>query len=253
MTTARTSWIIFARSMRYTVRNPAWIIIGLMQPLLYLTLFGPLLAGLGDVPGFTGGNTWRVFVPGLLVQQCIFGSVFVGFGVIAEVRNGVLDRMKVTPAGELGLLLGRLARDVVVFSVQAALLTLGALVAGLRASTGGVLLTFALLAVFGVAMSALSYGLALRLRDEQAFGQILNTLMLPTLLLSGVLLPMALAPGWLSTLSRANPLSHVVTGARALFAGDVTGRDALIGAAVAAALATVTVWFGVRAVQGTEG
>ncbi len=247
---ARTSLIIFQRSMRYTLRNPAWIILGLAQPLLYLALFGPLLTRLSHSPGFAG-NTWRVFVPGLLIQQAVFASVFVGFGVIAEVRGGVLDRMKVTSASELGLVVGRVARDVVVLVTQAALLTVGALVAGLRASVGGVLLTFALLAVLGLAMSGLSYGLALRVPVEEVFGQIVNSLMLPILLLSGVLLPMALAPTWLADLSKANPLSHVVSGARALFAGRIASGDTAIGAAVAAGLAALALLFGLRAVRGT--
>jgi ABC-2 type transport system permease protein len=248
MTTARTSLIVFSRSMRYTMRNPAWLIAGLIQPLLYLLLFGPLLAKLTAVPGF-GSNAWRVFVPGLLVQQSVFASVFVGFGVIAEVRSGVLDRMRVTSASELGLLIGRVLRDVVVLTVQAALLVLGSLAAGLRASVVGVLLAFAMLAVLGLAMSALSYGLALRVRVEEVFGQIINSLTLPALLLSGVLLPMTLAPSWLSDLSQANPLAHVVAATRSLFNGDLTGTTAVAGAAVAAGLAVLTLRFGLRSIR----
>ncbi|MGA5702755.1 ABC transporter permease [Peterkaempfera bronchialis] len=251
MTTARTSLIIFRRSMHYTLRNPAWVIAGLLQPLLYLTLFAPLLSRLTEVPGF-GDNPWRVFVPGLLVQQSVFASVFVGFGVIADTRSGVLDRMRVTAASELGLLIGRVLRDVVVLTAQGALLVLGALVAGLRASLVGVLISFAVLGVLGLAMSALSYGLALRLPAEDVFGQLINSLTLPTLLLSGVLLPMTLAPGWLSGLSKANPLSHVVTGTRALFQGQLTGSGAMTGAAVAVGLALLTLWFGLRSLRTDE-
>ncbi|MEV7771783.1 ABC transporter permease [Kitasatospora sp. NPDC086791] len=249
MTTAATTWIIFRRSMRHTLRNPAWVVFGLMQPLLYLVLFGPLLTRLGGAPGFGGGNSWRIFVPGLLVQQCMFAAVFVGFGIISEIRSGAIDRMKVTAAGELGLLLGRMVRDTVVLTVQAALLVSGALLAGLRASFGGVLLAFALLAVLGLAVSGLAYGLALLLKSEEAYGQTLNTLMLPTLLLSGVLLPLALAPGWLAGLAKANPLSHVVTAERALFAGELTSSDTVVGALVALALAGLTTWFGLKAIR----
>lgn len=56
MTTAATSWIIFQRSMRYTLRKPSWVIFGLMQPLLYLALFGPLLSRIGQAPGFEGAT-----------------------------------------------------------------------------------------------------------------------------------------------------------------------------------------------------
>jgi ABC-2 type transport system permease protein len=248
MSTARTSLIVFSRSMRYIMRNPAWLIAGLIQPLLYLILFGPLLAKLTAVPGF-GSNPWRVFVPGLLVQQSVFASVFVGFGVIAEVRSGVLDRMRVTSASELGLLIGRVLRDVLVLTVQAALLVLGSLAAGLRASVAGVLLAFVMLAVLGLAMSALSYGLALRVRVEEVFGQLINSFTLPALLLSGVLLPMTLAPSWLSGLSQANPLAHVVSATRALFNGDLTGTTAVVGAAVVAGLAVATLRFGLRSIR----
>ena len=69
-----------------------------MQPILYLALFGPLLIPLAKMPGFPPGDAWRVFVPGLLVQLGIFGGAFVGFAIISEWREGVIDRMMVTPA-----------------------------------------------------------------------------------------------------------------------------------------------------------
>ncbi len=253
MSTSRTAWIIFQRSMRFTLRNPAFVAIGIMQPLLYLVFFGPLLTRLTQAPGFGGGNTWRVFVPGLLVQQCLFAAVFVGFGLIAEARGGVIDRMKVTRASAVGLLLGRVARDVLVLVVQAGLLTGGALIAGLRASVSGVLLAFLVLGLFAAGMSALSYGLALRLRSEEAFGQTLNSLMLPVLLLSGVLLPLSLAPGWLAGIAKANPLSHIVIGLRSLFDGQLTSGHTLTGVAVAVGVAVLAMWFGVRSISSTDG
>ncbi|MFD7731864.1 ABC transporter permease [Kitasatospora phosalacinea] len=249
MTTAATSWIIFQRSMRYTLRKPAWVVFGLVQPMLYLALFGPLLNRISQAPGFDGGNTWRVFVPGLLVQQGLFSAVFVGFGILSEIRSGALDRMRISAAGEPGLMLGRMLRDAVVLTAQAVLLTLGALVAGLRAPVGGVLAAFVLVTVVGLAVAGLAYGLALTVRHEEAYGQLINALMLPAMLLSGVLLPLALAPRWLSLLAEANPVSHIVTAERALFAGEFGSSDTLVGVAVAAALAVVAVWFSARAIR----
>jgi ABC-2 type transport system permease protein len=253
MSTSRTAWIIFQRSLRFTLRNPAFVVIGIMQPLLYLIFFGPLLTRLTQSPGFGGGNTWRVFVPGLLVQQCLFAAVFVGYGLIAEARGGVIDRMKVTRASAVGLLLGRVARDVLVLLIQAGLLTTGALIAGLRASVSGVLLAFVVLGLFAAGMSALSYGLALRLRSEEAFGQTLNSLMLPVLLLSGVLLPLSLAPGWLAGIAKANPLSHIVIGLRSLFDGQLTSGHTVTGVGVAVGVVVLATWFGVRSIRSTDG
>ena len=97
MTFFRDTWIIFLRSMRLSLRQPLWVLIGLLQPILYLTLFGPLLQNIAATSGFQG-DAWQVFVPGLLVQLGIFGGLFVGFGIIAEIRSGVIDRQLVTPA-----------------------------------------------------------------------------------------------------------------------------------------------------------
>ena len=68
------TWLVFVRAMRLSLRNKVWLIIGLMQPLLYLALFGPLLKRIAGMPGFPHGNSWQVFTPGLLVQLGIFGA-----------------------------------------------------------------------------------------------------------------------------------------------------------------------------------
>ena len=88
MQLVRDTWLIFRRSLWLTVRQPAWIVFGMMQPFLYLFLFGPLLEGAAQAAG-TGTNAFNWFVPGLLVQIALFGTAFVGFGLIAEMRNGV--------------------------------------------------------------------------------------------------------------------------------------------------------------------
>ncbi|QMU78101.1 ABC transporter permease [Streptacidiphilus sp. PB12-B1b] len=249
MKTLRDTRIIFLRSMRYTLNNPAWIILGLAQPILYLALFGPLLQRFSAVPGFGSGNSWRVFVPGLLIQQGVFGSLYSGFSILAEARTGVLDRLKVTPASRIGLLLGRLLRDVAVLFVQTVVLVLGACVAGLHASVTGVLLALVVVVLLGIGVSAFSYGLALRVRREEAFSSLLSSLTLPLMLLSGVLLPMTLAPAWLADVAKANPVSYIVTAERALFTGDLTGTGTVVGAALAAALVLFGCLFGLRALR----
>src|SRR3984957_2913527 len=136
----RDTRLVFARELRLSVRNPVWVIIGITQPLLYLGLFGPLLKRISGMPGFPHGNSWQVFVPGLLVQLGIFGALFVGFGLIAEVRDGVIERMRVTPASRLALLSGRVLRDAAVLMFQATLLIAAAFALGLRAPVGGIVL-----------------------------------------------------------------------------------------------------------------
>ncbi|HEY0640974.1 MAG TPA: ABC transporter permease [Pseudonocardiaceae bacterium] len=244
------TWLVFVRAMRQLLRNPFWMVFGLTQPILYLALFGPLLIRVVDsTPGFPAGDAWQIFVPALLVQMGMFGGLFVGFGIIAEYRAGVIERMRVTPASRTALLLGRVLRDGFVTAVQATLMVLIALLFGLRVPWQGAVLGLVLMVVLGMALAAASYGIALRLKSEDAFAPLLNAIVLPVVLLSGILLPMQLAPQWLYNLSRVNPFSHIVDAERAAFLGDFLSRPAAVGTAVTLVLALVMVAFGTRVFQ----
>lgn len=241
----RDLWIVFARAMRLSLRNPAWVVIGLLQPVLYLVLFGPLLVRVASLPGFPPGDAWTVFVPGLLIQLGMFGAAFVGFGLIADLRAGVIERMRVTPASRVALLGGRVLHDVVVVFAQGAILVVAALAFGFRAPVPAVLLGLALISVLAAAFSFLSYAAALWLKSEDALAPLANAVALPLLLLSGILLPMSLAPGWLELIANINPIKHVVDGARAIFRAEFLSSASLSGIVIALVLVAVSGWIGV--------
>jgi ABC-2 type transport system permease protein len=246
MKTIRDTWLIFRRSLVLTLRQPTWLIFGIMYPLLYLVLFGPLLDGVvSQAGGGVGAYNW--FVPGLLVQVALFGSAFVGFGLIAELRYGVVERMRVTPMSRTAMLLGRSLRDVVLLLVQALLMVSLSIPFGLHLDPAGVAVSFGLLALLGLVMAPLSYAAALALRSEDAFAPLIQGVTFPLLLLSGILLPMTLAPDWLRFLSTINPLTHAVDAVRALFNGQWGEPEILIGTVVTAILAVVGVWVASRA------
>ncbi len=246
MTVMTGTGIIFSRAVRLSLRNPVWVIIGLIQPVLYLALFGPLLEPVAATPGFPPGDAWLVFVPGLLVQLGIFGAAFVGFGLIAELRAGVVERQRVTPTSRLALLLGRVLRDVVVLVIQATILTLAAIPFGLRIGIGSFAVGLATIALLGASFSAVSYAAALTLRTEDSLASVLNGLSVPLLLLSGILLPMSLAPTWLQRLSDVNPLKHIVGGLRAVFRGDLATATSAWGLAWVIMLVVVAITFGTK-------
>ena len=111
----RDTVLVFRRYMRQTLRNPVWMFFGIIQPVMYLVLFAPLLVKVASsTPGFPEGGAYNVFIPGLLVQLGLFGASGVGFGLISELRQGVIERMRVTPVSRIALLLGRALRDVVI-------------------------------------------------------------------------------------------------------------------------------------------
>ncbi len=128
----RDTWLLFAWESSATLHNPVWAIIGLFQPLCYLFLFAPLLQSLSKVPGFPPGGALTVFTPGVLVMMAIFGSAFTGFGLVAQLRAGFIERLRVTPLNRLALSLGRILRDCMLLLVQSLLLVIVALPLGVE-------------------------------------------------------------------------------------------------------------------------
>jgi ABC-2 type transport system permease protein len=240
--------VIFQRQLRILLRNPVWVFFGLTQPILYLALFGPLLKNVSG-GGLGGDAAWRIFVPGLLLQLAIFGAGFAGFGIIQELREGVIDRQRVTPARRTSLILGRTLSNMAVIGVQGIILVLVALPFGLKPSWGGIASSLILICLLALGISAASYAMGLILKDEDAFAPFIQSVSLPLLLLSGVLLPMSLAPAWLRHTSQANPLTYVVDASRAMFRGDFGDRHVWIGALVTVALGALLAWWGTRTFQ----
>lgn len=215
---ARETFIVFRRQLRIALRNPAWVIIGLLQPILYLALFGPLLEPLAR--SFGADNAYTLFVPGLLVQLGLFGALFTGFGLVAEWRAGVIEAERVTPASRTALLLGRVLLNAVQLLVQAIVLVLLGFVFGLRASAGGIVFGIVLTVLLGAACACASNAIGLLTKSEDVLAPLLNSISLPVLLLSGILLPMTQAPDWLRNLSDVVPTKHVVDAVRAAFTGS---------------------------------
>jgi ABC-2 type transport system permease protein len=233
----RETWVVFRRYFAIFLRSPAWVVIGIVQPALYLLLFAPLLKSVATVPGFPSGGAYNVFVPGLLVQLGIFGAAGVGFALIAEGRSGVLERFRVTPVSRFGLLFGRALRDIVVLLIQAIVLIVVALPFGLSIDFRGVLIVLGLVGLIGLAIASLAYTAALRLMSEDSYAALVFTATLPLLLLSGVLLPISFAPLWLQAIAHLNPLSYAVDAARAVFNGHMADASVLRGAATMTCLA----------------
>lgn len=242
----RDTWLVFQRYLGLFLHNPAWLIIGVLQPLLYLLLFAPLLKSIASIPGFPRGGAYNVFVPGLLIQLGLFGAAGVGFSLISELRFGVIERLRVTPVSRLALLLGRALRDIIVLVLQSLILILCALPFGLTIDPIGVVVVLALVALVGLTMAAISYAAALWLKSEDAYAPLIFTASLPILLLSGVLLPLTLAPDWLQRVAQANPLSYAVDASRNVFLNHLGDPSVTKGVLIMAVLALLAVALAAR-------
>jgi ABC-2 type transport system permease protein len=213
--------LLFRRKLRETLRNPIYILSSLLTPIIYLALFSPLLKGLKGVPGLDTGNVLNVFVPGLLAIIAFLGGLFVGYNMIDEVRNGVIERFRVTPTSRFALLAGRVLRDMLNMLVIITVFAVISVPFGFSPNVAGFLMFVPLLCLLLITTSSFGNALGLILRDEDRLSPIVQGVNLPILLLSGMLLPMELAPQWLQVIAHFNPVYYIVEAGRLLVAGHL--------------------------------
>ena len=104
----RSTWYTLDRLMRAFVRTPFWIVVYLIQPLIWLLLFTQIFQSITVLPGFSTSSYVQFFAPGLIVTLAVFNSNFSGFQILSDISWGVLEKMLVTPVNRYGLIFGSL-------------------------------------------------------------------------------------------------------------------------------------------------
>jgi len=243
------SRLLVARQLRATVRQPVWLVSGLMTPLLYLALFAPLLSGLGGglatTPGYAGGTVVDGFMPGMLVMFAFGCGTGTGWVVINELNAGVIERLRVSPVSRLAILLGTTIKDAIMFVIPAVIVVGVAAIFGFQVHPLGLLATFVLLAMLTATVSAAVGAVGLTVKQIGSIAAVVTTLQLPLTLLAGILLPMSLGPGWLRGLAHVNPLYYATEAARQMCSG-LWGQAAWVGFAVIGVLLVASLAWGNR-------
>jgi ABC-2 type transport system permease protein len=126
------------------------------------------------------------------------------------------------------------------------LLVPAAVATGLRAPLGGVLIGFAFVALLTVSLGSLSYAVAMKVDTPQEFGPLVNAMTMPSMLLSGLMLPMTPAPAWLDVLLHLMPFRYLVDAVRDAYADSYTTVHMLYGVLVAVGSAVLAVTVGTR-------
>lgn len=245
----RDTYLIMTNEIKVTFRNPFWIFHGLVQPVIYLLLFGPLLNGVAGTRGFPATNAIQFFAPGLLIMNALFSAGFVGFSLQDKVDCGFLERLRVTPVSRLALAMGLILVSSIELLIQSVVLVLCALLFGLQFNLFGIALLVALILLIGVAMASTSFSLALVTREGGMLAGVTNTFVLPLLILSGVMLPITFGPPIIQTLARLDPFLYAVNAARALINGAVFDSSVGIAFLVFAALSVVTLAVFIRGMR----
>lgn len=232
------------RELRPVLRQPLSVLFAMVQPLVFLALFAPLLPDLGN------GSALQWFVPGIIAMTALMSASFTGSNLTDEIMTGSHERLLVSPLRRSSLLVGRSLKEVVPLVMQAAIVVAVVAPSAFDVHPLGILVGLALLAVFSVGGGALSFALALAAKDQQwVFWTVQQTVIFPLLLLGGVLLPLDGAPGWLRTAADLNPLKYIVDAERALFAGQYPADTVASGFAAAGVVCVLGLTVGLRAMR----
>jgi len=243
-------WLLFKRRMLETIRQPVWIISGLMTPLLYIALFAPLLKNVGAVPL----NTAQIldsFVPGILTLIAFGSGMGAGWVIIDDLKTGVVERLRVSPASRFSILMGTVLRDIVTFLVPSILVILISWFLGFEIHILGLLILIILLCCLTAIICAWSDSLGLILKNIGSLAAVVTGLQLPLTLLSGVLLPLSLGPKWLQVIAHINPLYYTVEASRKLAAGMILNTETLVAFCVIIPLMILTLWWATRVYRKT--
>jgi ABC-2 type transport system permease protein len=239
MKLARDTWLIFQYEVALLVRNPVNVVITLIQPITYLLLFTPFLKSVMRVS--SNSNAFQIYVPSLFAAMGVFSGMFAGFTLLAAIRQGVVTRCRVTPVSRVSLLLGRVLMYILLIGFQGVVVTVSAVVLGLRVQPGNFLFALVLLSLMVVLSVSIGYDLALLVPNESSLVTLINSISQPISLLAGVLIPLSVAPLWIRHVADWNPFAWGTNGMRAIFQGHIGTAVVWQASLVMGVVALVTV------------
>jgi ABC-2 type transport system permease protein len=209
------------RHLRTLARQPWYVAITIVQPMIWLVLFGALFRRVVELPGFAADSYLDFLAPGIVVMSALFSGGWSGMGVILDLQGGVLDRFLVTPVHRGALLTGRVLMQAVTILLQSLVILGAALLLGARFAGGarGVAVLLLACVLLGAAFAALSNALALVLRREESVIATVNFVVLPASFVSSAFMASALAPGWVRSASRWNPVDWAIVASREALGG----------------------------------
>ena len=219
---AHSSYLSF-RSIRTLVRQPIFLFITLIQPMVWLLLFGKLFESAVQIPGFAGGATFMEFLtPGVIAMTALFSAMWAGTVYIDDMQRGVMDRLLASPVSRGAMMNGTLVYQSLTSVVQTAIVLVVAVVAGAAFDGGvvGVVVTLVSACLLTVICAALSNAIALMARQQEALIGISQFLSLPMTFLSSAIMDPDLAPAWIGTVARYNPLDWAVVASRETLLGS---------------------------------
>jgi ABC-2 type transport system permease protein len=237
-------WALTNRDLRKWYTNPVQLLTSLIQPVVWLALFGKALnfgtfiSGSGAtlaqqnaiLQGFFGTTSYFSFLAcGMLAFVVLFTSAFSGMSVVFDRRFGFMNKALSTPVARGAIVMGKVFQSVGRSLIQSAIVLVIAVVLGMETNhftVIGVAGAFVIIFLMATGLSALFTMLALRSSDWQTQVALINLINLPLLFASNALFPVKIMPTWLQDIVRVNPVSYANDGVRQLLIG-ATGMSSL--------------------------
>ncbi|MGA2835660.1 MAG: ABC transporter permease [Acidimicrobiales bacterium] len=205
---ARVVGMVWERELIRYVRTRARIISGLIQPVLFLFVLG---YGMSGLVGTTGGFNFRQFVyPGVVAMSVVMTAMFSALSIVWDREFGFLREMLVAPVSRVSLVLGKTVGGATVATVQGTIMLVLAPLVGIHLTPVLVVQMMALELLMAVAMTTFGVFVASRIQKMESFQVVMQMLLMPMLFLSGALFPLNGLPGWLTVITRLNPLTYAV-------------------------------------------
>jgi ABC-2 type transport system permease protein len=242
------------RHLRILVRQPWYIAISLVQPVIWLLLFGALFERVVDVPGFGGGDYVDFLVPGVVAMTALFSGGWLGMSLIDDYDQGVLDRFLVSPARRGSLIGGPIAYQAVTTVVQSLIVVGLALAVGadIPGGVAGVAVLIGASVLLAAAFGGLSCAVGLLARQRETLIGAVQLVILPLTFLSSGLMREDLLPGWVQDVATYNPANWAVVAGREAMSADVDWGVVLSRCGLLVALAAVSAWLATRAFRAYQ-
>jgi ABC-2 type transport system permease protein len=239
MKLARDTWLTFQYETAQLIHNPVNIAISLLQPITYLLLFTPFIKSVMGVSTYS--DAYAIYVPSLFVAMGVFSGLFAGFALIGAIRQGVIERLRITSLSRAGLVLGRELVFVALVGFQALVIAVVALIFGLRVPLINMVVALLLLSLMVLIGVSISNMLAILVPDFNVLVNVTSGITEPIAILAGILIPISVAPLWIRDAALWNPFAWGSNGMHAVFQGHLGQSVVWEAGVILVVLAVVTV------------
>ncbi|MFI6014386.1 ABC transporter permease [Streptomyces sp. NPDC051243] len=242
------TWYMTQRQLMVFVRQPAYAVITLIQPVIWLFMFGSLFKKVVELGGFGTTSYLDYLVPGVVVMSALSSNLWAGMGTLDEIQRGTLDRFLTTPVSRAALMNGNVVNNGLVTAFQSVVIVLLGLLGGADYPGGAVGVAVLVLAsvLLGTIFGALSNALGMLVRERESIIGINTFLLLPLTFLSSAFMAPSQMPGWMRHVADFNPLDWAMVAGRSAMSGRPDWGDVLLRGGGLLALAVAAVWLSIR-------